>query len=227
MVGLVLLFAAIWLARCCAKTFHKSCRTKCAFLSEILWCRKILGRNTSRRSFFRYIFVSFHDNVNTFMFSYTFDKSNFWDDTCSFFDSFDFKRNTMATDTQKTMEYHPKCVYRWTFLVIYFIFHLSFCVFALVLLRRLWFDRNLSHNKGCQHSSQLILIKHCFRFFNCHETTSTFSKSYKAFPCFPVFSSFFHILLFKVNLFSIITSSSLSSWRCSTFSEYYSLAIHT
>lgn len=52
LVGLVLLFAAIWLARCCAKTFLKSCHTKCAFLLEILWCRKILGRNTSRRSFF-------------------------------------------------------------------------------------------------------------------------------------------------------------------------------
>lgn len=93
LVGLVLLLVLPFGWHGVVKTFLKTSRIKFAFGKM---------RNTEFPFFASLLFGS--DNVNTFMFSHTFDKSNFWDDTCSFFDDCDFKQNPWHTHSQQILD---------------------------------------------------------------------------------------------------------------------------
>lgn len=158
------------------------------------------------------------------MFSHTFDKSNFWDDTCSFFDDWDFKQNpctytqqiltvSMGMSDQNMLFFSSFTILAVQFFAIYLF---SISVLGWFSLSKFCVDQKLIRTKGCPNSSRLILITYCFRFFICHEPSSSFQWSLKAVSFFfLLFVS--HIRRCKWDQFSINTYS--LAWACS-------LAIH-
>lgn len=111
-----------------------------------------------------------------------------------------FQTKSMAhtTDTHsKHGHVRPKYVVFSSFTVLavefFAIYLFSISVLGWFSLSKFCVDQKLIRTKGCPNSSRLILITYCFRFFICHEPSSSFQWSFKA-------VSLFFLLLFHTSV---------------------------